>query len=148
MLQSSLAAFVASLGFGVIFNVRGKKLLVAALCGAIGGFAYECALYYHCSEVIALLLGAMALSIFSEIASRKLKSPVTTFIVCALIPLVPGGGMYDTMIEMVKGDVMNALIVGTHAIVCAGSIAIGCTLVSSSTRFYYKLKWKRNGGSL
>lgn len=147
MLQSSISALIASLGFGVIFNVRGKKLLVAAICGGIGGFAYAWALSYQFSEVMSLLIGAMALSIFSEIASRKLKSPVTTFIVCALIPLVPGGGMYYTMIEMVKGNVLEALVVGTHTIVCAGSIAIGCTLVSSSTRFYYKIKSKRKGGS-
>ena len=72
-----------------------------------------------------------------------MKSPVTTFLVCALIPLVPGGGMYNTMIEMVKGDVYQALVTCAQTIIDAGSIAIGCTLVASLMRLVFKAKVRK-----
>ena len=57
MLMSGFSAFLASLGFGVIFNVKGRHLLVAALCGGIGGFAYALALTFNISETISLMIG-------------------------------------------------------------------------------------------
>lgn len=137
MIQTCLSAFVASLGFGVIFNIHGRKLFVAALCGGIGGLFYALSLLLGISEAISLMIGAMALSIASEIAARGLKAPVTAFLVCALIPLVPGGGMYYTMLEMVNGDINQAILLGVDTIVNAGSIAIGCTLVSILARQFF-----------
>ena len=142
MIQSGLSAFVAALGFGVIFNIRGIKLIVAALIGGVGGFTYALALSFNVSEAVSLLFGATCMSIAAELASRKFKTPVTTFMVCALIPLVPGGSMYYTMIEVVKGNIYEALVLGTQTIMAAGALALGCTLVSSTTRFYYKMKMK------
>ncbi len=138
MWMSGISAFAASLGFGVLFNVRGKYLIAAAFCGGIGGFAYAAALAQGISETISLMIGSLALTTASEIAARRLKSPVTTFLVCALIPLVPGGGMYYTMIEMVKGNVYDAIVTCAQTIVNAGSIAIGCTLVASIVRMIFK----------
>ena len=137
MIQTCLSAFVASLGFGVIFNIHGRKLFVAALCGGIGGLFYTLSLLLGISEAISLMIGAMALSIASEIAARGLKAPVTAFLVCALIPLVPGGGMYYTMLEMVNGDINQAILLGVDTIVNAGSIAIGCTLISILARQFF-----------
>lgn len=143
MLMSGFSAFLASLGFGVIFNVKGRHLLVAALCGGIGGFTYALALTFNTSETISLMIGSICLSLASELAARRMKSPVTTFLVCALIPLVPGGGMYNTMIEMVKGDVYQALVTCAQTIIDAGSIAIGCTLVASLMRLVFKAKVRK-----
>lgn len=137
MIQTCLSAFVASLGFGVIFNIHGRKLFIAALCGGIGGLFYALSLAFGISEAISLMLGAMALSFASEISARWLKAPVTTFLVCALIPLVPGGGMYYTMLEMVNGDINQAILLGVDTIVNAGSIAIGCTLISILARQFF-----------
>lgn len=142
MLMSGFSAFLASLGFGVIFNVKGKYLLVAAICGGIGGFTYALACAYY-SETIALMIGSICLSFASEVVARTMKSPVTTFLVCALIPLVPGGGMYNTMIELVKGDVFQALVTCAQTVIDAGSIALGCTLVSSLMRLVFKTKVRK-----
>lgn len=116
---------------------------MAALCGGIGGFTYSLALTFNISETISLMIGSICLSLASELAARRMKSPVTTFLVCALIPLVPGGGMYNTMIEMVKGDVYQALVTCAQTIIDAGSIAIGCTLVASLMRLVFKAKVRK-----
>ena len=42
---AGLSAFFASLGFAILFNIRKRKLFVAAMIGALGGVTYHLFLY-------------------------------------------------------------------------------------------------------
>jgi uncharacterized membrane protein YjjB (DUF3815 family) len=55
--------------------------------------------------------------------ARIIKAPVTIFLICSIIPLVPGSGMYYTMLECVKGSINNALNQGFETLSNAMSIA-------------------------
>ena len=74
----------------------------------------------------------------SELLARRMKTPVTTFLICALIPLVPGGGMYYTMLAIIQGNTMNALEIGIHTLGCAGALALGIALTSAFFSFSMK----------
>lgn len=140
---SGMAAILASLGFGILFNIRGKRLLIAALVGGVGGICYSVLTALNYSAVMALFWASLAISILSEIASRWMKSPVTTFLICALIPLVPGGSMYYTMLEVVQNNYQQALEIGFATLIQAGAIVIACTLVASVTRILTKRKRRK-----
>jgi len=137
-------AFIVSLGFGVLFNVRDKNLFFAALGGAVGWFFYSLTLNLSGSNVLAMLIASISISVYAEIFSRVLKNPVTLFLVCSLIPLVPGSGMYYTVFEAVKGNVVESLNYGIETISLAGVIAVGIILVSTLSRLMQKLKIRRN----
>ncbi|EPB8220981.1 threonine/serine exporter family protein, partial [Clostridium perfringens] len=83
---------------------------------------------------------AIFISLFSEVSARILKSPVLVFLVCGIIPLVPGGGMFYTMLESLKGNITKALALGCNTLMLAGSIAIGIVLVSSFTKLFFSTK--------
>ncbi|GAA0769480.1 threonine/serine exporter family protein [Clostridium subterminale] len=137
-------AFIVSLGFGVLFNVRDRNLFFAALGGAVGWFFYSLTLNLSSSNVLAMLIASISISVYAEIFSRVLKNPVTLFLVCSLIPLVPGSGMYYTVFEAVKGNVDKSLNYGIETISLAGVIAVGIILVSTLSRLMQKLKIRRN----
>ena len=137
IIKAGISAFLASIGFGILFNIRGKKLILAGLTGAIGGILYKYSLYLGMSELVANFLGALGLAIFGEIFARLCKTPVTTFIVCAL---VPGGGMYYTMLEVIQGNVQEALVKGLETLSIAGVLALGILVVSTGTQFYLRTK--------
>lgn len=40
MLTQIAVSFLASLGFGIIFNIKGKNLIFASIGGAISWFSY------------------------------------------------------------------------------------------------------------
>lgn len=130
MISSCFYAFFASLGFGIIFNIRGKKLYFAALGGSIGWFIYSLSLK-AIPPLYALTLAAVGFSVYSEIMARILKSPITLFVICALIPLVPGGGMYYTMLYILQDNVSMAIETGIETISNAGSLVMGILIVSS-----------------
>lgn len=143
MLLEVLSAFMASFAFGIIFNIKGKNLFFSAVCGSIGWFVYKFSMKLGASDTMAMFLASVALSGYSEIFARILKTPVTTFVIAALIPLVPGGGMYYTMVEAINGDIMNSLEIGIKTIALAGVLAIGVILVSTVTKTMKNLKFKR-----
>lgn len=138
MIQGFTAIF-ASFGFAILFNIKGDKLFTSALIGGIGGVIYDLFIFMNYSQAISLFIASICISLLSELFARLLKCPVTTFLICAIIPLVPGGGMYYTMLEIVKNNVEGALLIGIDTIVQACSIAIGCILVSSIMKLYKQI---------
>ena len=156
IIKAGISAFLASIGFGILFNIRGKKLILAGLTGAIGGILYKYSLYLGMSELHKR--AKISPNIASPKAPRKFATnslipryseylykmppmaPVTTFIVCALIPLVPGGGMYYTMLEVIQGNVQEALVKGLETLSIAGVLALGILVVSTGTQFYLRTK--------
>ncbi len=140
MITNSIYAFFSSLGFGIIFNIRGKNLIIASFGGALGWFTYLLSGRLQPSEVFSIFLASMVISIYSEIMARIYKTPVTIFIICAIIPLVPGGGMYFATLEAVKGNLNIALVKGVQALFSAGAIAVGIVFVSSISTILKKIK--------
>ncbi|KLE15073.1 threonine/serine exporter family protein [Clostridium sp. C8] len=144
MIIEILSAFIASFAFGIVFNIKGKNLFFSALCGALGWFIYKFSLRLGVSDTTSLFLAAVGLSIYSEVFARILKTPVTTFVIAALIPLVPGGGMYYTMVEAITGDVMKSLETGIKTLASAGALALGIILVSTVTKTLIKYKLNKD----
>ena len=140
MLLNCLYAFLGSIGFGVLFNIRGKNLIIASFGGSLGWFTYLLSSKLQSSEIFSIFLAAMVVSIYSEIMARVHKSPVTIFIICGIIPLVPGGGMYFATLEAVKGNLEISMSKGIQTLFNAGAIAIGIVFVSSISTIFKKIK--------
>lgn len=142
MIIKSIIAAIAAFGFGILFNIKGNKLIFAALGGGLGWFVYSLCLYLSFSNLSALFFSSICFSIYSEIFARILKTPITTLVICALIPLVPGAGMYNAMYEVITGDVLKALQIALNTMASAGILALGIILVSTITRQIYSIKAK------
>ena len=89
---------------------------------------------------VSLFGASLAVSLLSEILARILKNPVTIYVIAGIIPLVPGGGMYNTMFESITGSPEKAMSLGFATLINAGSIALGIVFVSSIGRFLFKKK--------
>jgi len=141
MLLNALYTFIATLSFSILANIRGKNLIFASLGGGFTWFIYLLTTnYIHTSYILCFFIASIFAAIYSEIMARILKTPVTTFVISAIIPLVPGGGMYYTMSESVQGNIDKSLNLGIQTLAIAGTIAIGVFLVSSlsKTLFHFR----------
>lgn len=140
MIIPTFGALIATLGFGVMFNIRGRKLIASAFGGALGYVIYSVCVQANLGEPLAMFIASGAFTIYGEILARRLKAPVTLFIVCALIILVPGGGMYRTMLAIIQGNLNNAVQIGLSSLASAGSLALGTIFVSSLTKALNTIK--------
>lgn len=134
MLLNSFYCLIASMCFGFLFNIRGKNIIIASIGGGVSWFVYLFALSYHNTPTVALFLGAVSVAIYAEIMARIFKAPVTVFVICGIIPLVPGNGMYYTMYEIINGNSQNAVNWCLQTLLSAGAIAIAIVMVSSITK--------------
>lgn len=145
MLLETLYSMLATLGFAIIFNIRGKNILYAGLGGALAWFSYLFFQKIHFSITAANFMASIIIGLYSEVMARVNKAPVTVYVICSLIPLVPGGGMYYTMFESITGSLDKALRIGVETISSAGALATGVLLTSSVSRLLNQAKQKKRG---
>ena len=124
-----IMCFCTALGFGILFNIKGKKLFSAALGGLFSGILFE-VLHAFCGEFLAYFFCSVFLTIYAEFAARLLKTPVTTYLAPALIPLVPGGNLYQTMLGAMIGNLDSFLQNGSATIRIALALAAGIMVVT------------------
>lgn len=134
MILNSIYALLASFLFGIIFNIKGNNLIFASVGGAIGWFFYSSLINENFSKLFALFVASVSISIYCEAMARLLKAPVTIFMVCAVIPIVPGAGTYYTMYEMTRGNINKSLQIGIETIFSALIIVVATMLVASLTK--------------
>ena len=129
MIITALSSALASAAFGLLFNVPYSQLILIALVGLSGGIMYGTLLMVS-STYLALFVASSVITLLSDIMAHRFRIPTITFLICALIPLVPGGGLYYTMLEVLNGTINGALIKGVDTIVQAICIVFGVVLIS------------------
>ena len=143
ILITTLISIIATFGFCISFNIKGKKIFFAALGAGLSWFFYSLPLSFGISNTSSLFISTMIFSIYSEILARIFKTPVTTFIICALIPLVPGSGMYYTMLHIIDGNINKALESAIITLSSAGTLALGILFISTLTKLTLHHKHKK-----
>lgn len=140
-----ITAALGSLGFSLIFNVRGKTLFWGALGGLLAWGSYLLFLSWGTSDVVGYLLSSMLITVYSEICARRFRAPATVFLMSSAIPLIPGGSLYRTMVCAVKMQGMEFLREGTQTMLLAGAISAGIILVSTVMHAYYAARGRGPG---
>lgn len=132
ILYQSLMSFLACVCFAFVFQVKGKHIFFAGLGGFISWFIYLLAAApFPDSEIPRYFVATIVITIYSEVCARVLRSPVTVFLAISLLPLVPGNGIYQTMVYCIRGDSIRALRQCIFTVGIAGALAIGIVVVSS-----------------
>lgn len=134
LLQILVGSFVASYSFGIIFNIKKRNLFFAALGGMLCSLLYSLLSPVLNNEFITLLICSSIISFYCEAMARIEKTPVTSFFICGVISLVPGGMMYYTMQEIIMGNMSQSVIYCLSAITNAGAIALGVSVAQTALK--------------
>jgi len=135
-----VAALIGSFGFAVLFNIRGWRLLAASVGGLLSWALFVIINRFVANEPIVYFIVACAISIYAEIMARVLKTPTTAFITGSLIPLIPGGSLYYTMVHAFSGDYDAFLPRAIHTLQLASALALGIIVSTTLARAINKLK--------
>ena len=138
-----ICALLATVFIAVLFQVRKENIFAAAIGGGLGCLVNECGLALGLGTFFSIFLASLALASYSEIMARVRK---TTFLISGLFPLVPGAGMYYTMLAIVHNDLSEALSTGISTLSTAAVMALGILFVSTLSRgITYFRKTKSTG---
>lgn len=139
-MRQFIFAFIATIGFAGYFNLKQKPTLIAvAIPGGLGFLIlYVFSLYGQ--SILGTFVASLLIGVIGEILSVKFKTPSTVFITPAIIPLVPGAGMYYTMLHFVNEDFQQMISTGSDTVFIAGSIAMGILVGSISSRSVKRMR--------
>lgn len=142
MIKQFVFAFIATFVFGILFNIKGKKLLYSALGGGVSYLLYYILLSMGLSQISSTFFASIFIGTYGEVMARLIKTPVTIFIISAIIPLVPGGGLYYTMYYTISENYGQALKYGMDTFQIAIIIVISVLMVGTLSKLLNKLKSK------
>jgi uncharacterized membrane protein YjjB (DUF3815 family) len=134
-MKEFVLAFLGSYGPGILFNIERKNLVWAGLCGAVGWSAYNSMFLLTQSNIFAVFVAALVISLISEILAKILKTPSTVFYIPSLFPIVPGISAYYTVLYIIDNKIIEATYQGLETLGSAGAIAFGILLISTIFRY-------------
>lgn len=118
-------------GFCILFKVPVKKFPACILIGCLSWTCYQLAMYCNAAPVLACFAASCLVGILSDIFSRVFKEAATIFIIPGILCLVPGAGMYETMLALLQHDMDDFATSGVNTMMLAGAIAVGLLIVGS-----------------
>lgn len=135
-----ILAFMGSLGFSILFNIRGRKIWYAALGGMLAWVIYLLGGLWLRGEMTQYFISAIIVTFYSEICARIEKTPATTFLTAAIIPLVPGRALYYSMSYAINNRFVEFADYGSYTVSIAIAIAAGIMVASSLSRVFFALR--------
>ncbi|MFR7592534.1 MAG: threonine/serine exporter family protein [Longibaculum sp.] len=139
-----LSAFVGCFGFTFIFRIHKniKFAFTGSLIGTLGWVIYLATRFLD-NIFLQSFIAMLCVSLLAEMMARIYKAPATIFIIVGCFPLVPGSGIYYTMLYAVQG--LNNLFMESFLSTIGISISLALAiLISSTTLQVYKIIKTKN----
>ncbi|MDD4779369.1 MAG: threonine/serine exporter family protein [Tissierellia bacterium] len=128
LILNMIYCFMATWFFALLMNSPKKVLFHSSLIAAIGYTSYLICINFG-QVRLGFFFGTLIIVFLGELLARLIKMPATIFIFPAVIPMVPGLGLYQTMLAFVQENIFGALKIGVDTIVNIGAMAIAMTLM-------------------
>lgn len=132
LLGQFAVAMVATISFGIGFQVPRRHFAACGVTGALGWLCYVLGSgVLGLSAPMATLLAALPLTLAARWFAQRHKAPVTLFLLCGIFPLVPGAGIYYTAYYFLQDDRAAFANRGVETFKIAVALALGIALISS-----------------
>ncbi len=138
-LMQFMWAALSILGFSIRVNLQGFKILLLAVGGGLSWAFYLIFLHFSNSLLYSIFAASILVCAYSEVVARAVKVPVSVFVTCVIIPLVPGSSLYYAMQAYIAGNNAAASTHAYKALLISLTIAMAIAVVSSVTNLVYRL---------
>lgn len=142
------AALLGTIGFSVLFGAPRRYYLGCGICG-MAGWALFLLLngdmivsVVNLTPTEAAVFASLLVALMSYLLAQKLHCPTTLFLICGIIPLVPGGAIFWTAYYLVAGHLFMAASTGFVALKVTIAIAAGIILAGAIMRLLFPNKNK------
>ena len=127
------ASAVGVLGFALMFNSPIRMAATAASIGMVANVARLAMVDHGMVIQAATVIACATVGILAALASPLIKSPIITLSVPATLIMIPGVGIYRTLVSLNEGFTVEALASGTEAAFVMLSIVVGLVIAKLVT---------------
>jgi len=139
----SLAAFIGTFAFAILFGAPRKQYVTAGVIGAIGWAIYLLLTRFcHSGPTVSIIAATIIICILSRYAAVKDKCPSTVFLLCGIFPLVPGAGIFWFTYYLVASQFYLSASAGFTAVKAAIAIVLGIIVAMELPQRFFSGKRK------
>lgn len=131
-----LLSFISSTGLAIVFGIEKKYVLRAGVSGALTRMVYLLMMQFTQKRLIYILISTMITALYAEIMAAKEKMPSTVFLYPAILPLLPGSLLYNTLVNFMQRNTEAMYASARDCVFTVIGMSVGFVLVS--TFVYYK----------
>lgn len=142
IIKELVLAFLSTIGFSILFSTPKKEIAFVGFTGALSWGLYIVMTKLFQSNISGTFFGAITVGLLGELLARIRKKPAILYITPGIVPLVPGAGMYYTMLAIIEKDFTMATNKGVETFLIAIAIAIGIIISSGFSRSIKRVKYK------
>ena len=129
-----IASTVGTMGIILQFGIEKRVIVWALISSILCCAAYEIAAMLGADFFFASLIASAVAAAYSDIMAHVVKVPATVLIIPGIVPLVPGGRLYYTMLGAVSENMSLFSENGRAALSIAAGLAIGIIAVTAISR--------------
>ena len=125
ILRAVLGAFFGTVGFAMLVHIPRRACFVSGLIASLSYLVYWLMTYLGLPDPMAVFIGSLFGSLAGLLSARLMKIIGTVFLMSAVIPVVPGLGLYRMMSALGQGQVGAGARTGVQTMITVAMIALG-----------------------
>ena len=127
-LRAVAGAFFGTLGFVCLVRAPRRAWIPAGMIAALAYLADWLMIYFGVSEPLAVFFSTLMGSLMCHLLARKMKMINTVFLMAAIVPVVPGLGLYRMMEAFGSGQTAAGADKGVDAMIIIAMTAVGLAM--------------------
>ena len=139
ILRAVFGAFFGTVGFAMLVHVPKRAWLVSGLIASLSYLVYWALKELGLPDPMAIYAGSFFGSLAGLLCARLMKIIGTVFLMSAVVPVVPGLGLYRMMAAFGQGRLSDGAELGTGAMITVAMIALGI----GAGAFVDRILWSR-----
>ena len=139
ILRSAAGAFFGTVGFAMLVHIPKRAWFVSGIIAVLSYMVYWGLTYIAIPDAMAVFAGALFGSLNGLLCARRMKIIGTVFLMSAIVPVVPGIGLYRMMAAIGQGQIATGAKTGVSAMITIAMIVLGL----STGAFADRMLWSR-----
>ena len=140
ILRAAGGAFFGAAGFAMLVHVPKRAWLSSGCIAALSYLLYWGLGQWGIPDPMAVFVGSMFGATAGLFCARRKKIIGTVFLMSAVVPVVPGLGLYRMMVLLGQGHLAAGAEIGISAMITVAMIALGLGAGAYADR----LLWERH----
>ena len=125
IIRAVLGAFFGTVGFAMLVHTPKRAWFVSGLIASLSYLLYWLVTYLGLPDPMAIFIGSLFGSLVGLLSARLMKIIGTVFLMSAVVPVVPGLGLYRMMAFWGQNRISDGADMGIRAMITVAMIALG-----------------------
>ena len=139
IIRAVFGAFFGTVGFAMLVHTPKRAWFVSGLIASLAYLIYWLMSFLNLPEPMAIFIGSLFGSLTGLLCARRMKIIGTVFLMSAVVPVVPGLGLYRMMAALGRGQLSVGARTGVQAMITVAMIALGL----GAGAFIDRVLWSR-----